>query len=37
MEEIVTAILVVSAVALAIALVIPRLDATVDEIFEALW
>lgn len=37
MDETVTAILVVAALALAIALVIPRLDATVQDIFEALW
>jgi hypothetical protein len=37
MDETVTAILVVSAFGLVIALVAPRLGATMEELFEALW
>lgn len=37
MDETVTAILVVSAAALLLALVIPRIGVTVEELIEALW
>jgi hypothetical protein len=37
MDETVTAILVVAALALVLALIAPRLDATVEELFDALW
>jgi hypothetical protein len=37
MDDTVTAILVVSAAALLLALVIPRLDVTIEELIESLW